>query len=146
MTPPTLHDRIVTLLYWPALAASIGFMLAPFPLMWLSISLNMIALFIVVGVIIILGTTLVMSDVATVKALDDFRDHMRENWRDWTWSERFTMKMGDVPFTICNRILWLETMFMIILQRQDMFLLLFAGFDITIIMIMLRLKTDDSWR
>ena len=56
------------------------------------------------------------------------------------------MKMGDVPFTICNRILWLETMFMIILQRQDMFLLLFAGFDITIIMIMLRLKTDDSWR
>jgi hypothetical protein len=121
-------------------------MAAPFILIWFSISLNTTALFIAVGVIIILGTTLVMSDAQTVKALDEFRAHMRENWRDWTWTERFTMKMGDVPFTICNRILWLETMFMIIIQHQDMFLILFAGFGITIIMIMLRLKHDDSWR
>ena len=146
MTKPTLHDSIVSVLYWPAVAAAIGVMVAPFILIWLSISLNMTALFIATGVIIILGTTLVMSDADTVNALDEFRAHMRENWRDWTRTERFTMKMGDVPFTICNRILWLELMFMIILGRQDMFLLLFTGFGLTIIMIMLRLKHDDSWR
>lgn len=146
MPQSSLHDRIVTVLYGPALAAAIGVMVAPFILIWFSISLNMMTLFIAAGVIIILGTTLVMSDAQTVKALDEFRAHMRENWRDWTWTERFTMKMGDVPFTICNRILWLELMFMIIMGRQDMFLLLFAGFGITIIMIMLRLEHDDSWR
>jgi hypothetical protein len=146
MTKPTLHDRIVSLLYWPALAVTIGTIVAPFVLVWFYISLDSMPLFIAVTAVIGLTTLLVTTDAETGKAFDGFRAYMKENWPDWTWGDRLTLKIGDVPFTICNRILWFEGVFMMILQRQDMFLLTFLGFGISGMMMILRLKHDDSWR
>jgi hypothetical protein len=146
MNTTTLHDRIVSLIYWPALAITIGTIVAPFVLLSYFISLDSMALFIAIGAVIGLTTLLVTTDAETGKAFDGFRAYMKENWPDWTWGDRLTLKIGDVPFTICNRILWFEGVFMMILQHRDMFLLAFLGVALSGMMMILRLKDDDSWQ
>lgn len=94
------------------------------------------------AIIFFLGTLL---DPATRRAVDRFNAKTapqiaRQGW----WAQWFSPDYGDVRLLLANRLIWLEVVGTILMNRRDIGILGFAGFALTALGLVAEIKNQTE--